>query len=113
MLEQDLYTVVESLVGSRVYPGRVPEGSVYPAIDFIFIEGPPDQTQQDYIRNPRVRFNVWADTYDDMLNAALALRQRLDHHIGDFSALFMGGLDLDDPETGKFHRVVDFSLWGN
>jgi hypothetical protein len=113
VLEVEVGTVVGGMANGNIFPYRLPEGTAFPAVDFVYFEGSPIQSQTSYFRNPRLRFGIWAQTFDDMLTIFHSLLDLLDHHTGTFSALFEGAQDIPDPETGLFHRIVDFYLWGN
>ncbi len=113
MFEQNLWTLIKGYSGGRIYPIRLPEDVVYPAVDFRVFNGNLIQSQTSTLRNPRLRFNVYADNWDDLLAGVQEIVGGLDRHTGAFSALWEWEQDLQDPETGLFHRVIDFRIWSN
>lgn len=112
-LEENVWEIISGVASGNIFPYRLPENTAYPAVDFIYFEGAPIRSQNGSFRNPRLRFSIWADTFDDMIGVFRNLISLLDYHKGAFSSLFEGVQDIPDPETQLFHRVVDFYVWGN
>lgn len=112
-LEANLWSLIQGLSGGRIYQTRLPQGVTYPAVDFRIFDGTPIQSQTSTLRNPRLRFNVYAKDPDDLVAGVNEIIGVLNHHTGSFSALWEGEMDLQDPETGLYHRVIDFRVWSN
>lgn len=109
--ESAFYLLLKNVVGGRVYPGRLPQSPTLPAIDFLNVGG-SSMAAQDSVgpRNPRVRLNVWAKDYDSLITTSESAISALHGNNGSFSAIFEGDQDIDDPNTGLFHRVLEFSV---
>ncbi len=134
-MESDLRTyllgdaTVAALVGTRVYPVRLPQGGTFPAITYQRVSqvpvgrptsGPPS------VVAARVQFDVWSlnrdgvDGYAAARALADAVRQRLD---GKTGALGSGLTVVQDvrldaerdtgyDETGELYRIsLDFTAW--
>lgn len=115
MIEKELYLLLTQhprMANIAVYPNRLAQGTTFPAINYSSVGGSPSRQQDGRLRHPRFHFNVWGTTYDEMLDAINKLMQTLDgYNSGTMSATYDGELDLDDPETNLFRRVIDFEMW--
>lgn len=115
-LEQKLYSAVKNLAGGNIYSGRLPQiltdKSTTPAIAYWIVAGAPDITQTSFLRNPRYRFDVWGKTPVEIATVSQALIAAIDHRSGlGFTARFIGEIDVNDPQSGLFHRALEFSIW--
>jgi hypothetical protein len=118
-LEDNMATAVDGLVNGNVYAGFLPRGltddvTKLPAVSYFIVAPSVEHNQQNYLRTPRYRFDVWGTDLDQILTAAGQIINALDHKQGlGFSALFQGEIDVDDPDSRLFHRVLEFLVWGN
>lgn len=109
--EDEFYLLMSNVAGGRVYPGRLPQPPTFPAVDFSNVGGSSMAAQNSIgPRNPRIRLNVWAKNYDDLITTSEKVVSVLHGNNGSFSAIFEGDQDIDDPNTGLFHRVLEFSV---
>ena len=105
---------VVSLVGTRVYPLKLPAQAVMPAITFQRISGPKAiATQADEgPTHARIRINCWASTYEGSNALAGAVVSDL---AGDAGPGLGHGKDGDqeddDPNTGLFRRRLEYLYW--
>ena len=105
---------VVSLVGTRVYPLKLPAQAVMPAITYQRISGPkPIATQADEgPTHARIRINCWASTYEGSNALAGAVVSDL---AGDAGPGLGHGKDGDqeddDPNTGLFRRRLEYLYW--
>lgn len=113
-VEKELYLLLTqsaAMSAVKVYPRRIPQDTVFPAIDYATPSSVPVHSQSGFFRTMRMRFNVWGTNLDSMLDAYNALLGVLDgYNSGTMSAQYVGDLDSDDPETGLFRKVVDFFI---
>ena len=109
-------------VGDRVYPRRLPQDAVLPAVTYQIIPAVgPLKVQDDahggstvatYMR-VRMQFDCWAATYDDMEDLAQELRQNLHAFSGTWGTLPIASVhtDLDfdsyDEEVDNYRRIID------
>lgn len=75
---------VTSLVGSRVEPGALPQGSELPALVFNKISGAPiyDDKGEAGLAESRVQIDCWATTYTGAIALAAAVQDSLSAFFG-------------------------------
>ena len=113
MIEEEVYRVLSTaLVTDSIYPHRLPEGSVkFPAVVIYGAGGVPIDAQDAYVRVVIVRCDVWAQTFDEVVNTARDVRSVLArYNSGSMSSVYRGELDIDDPDTGMFRRTLEFVM---
>ena len=103
-------------IGTRVWPGRLPQEPVLPALTYTRLSAPPELTQTSYVlRRIRVAFGCWAKTYDGAAALGAVLISSLAHkpiEEGGGNCLLLGDRDVaPDPETGLFRRLVEFQIY--
>lgn len=66
---------VAALVGTRVYPGAVPQGATLPAAVCNLISAAPSYSDdgEDGIREDRLQIDCWGSTYSQAKTAARAV----------------------------------------
>lgn len=123
LLSEAIYAHFPSVmsVGDRVYPRRLPQDAVLPALCFQVIPavGPlkVHSMAHDvgsvplYVRQ-RVQWDVWGDTYLIMDDLARELRQHISGFAGYWGDLRVAvTLDLDfdsyDQVVDKYRRIMD------
>lgn len=103
-------------VSDRVYPERLPQDAVLPALVYQLVpaEGPLYTHDGDTeIAIVRVQFDCWGDTFDDAVALFAELRTALSGYSGDWGDTFVGHClldgwhDDDDQKTGAHRRIVD------
>lgn len=112
---------VSALVDERIYPFRLPEGCVLPAIAWqrisssrIYTHDPFEDTAA-FVR-ARVQFSCWAVTPLEAIQIGEAVLLALSGYSGDMSGQLIGAssaeLELDEYEqqTKLYRRVVDFFI---
>lgn len=106
---------VAALVGTRVYPIRLPELPTLPALTYQRISSRPIGSHQGAgeLEAGRWQVTAWADTYNGVQALALATERALDGRLGSGiqAAIPAGQLDLFDPETGRYYVPVDVMIW--
>lgn len=109
---------VVALVGDRIHPGRLPQGSTLPALVYTRISSTAAATHRGRTRPERVRFQLdaWACTYDDAHMLAEACKS-----LSEFRGVVEGreivvefdtDRDLDEPELDLRRVAMDFFVWG-
>lgn len=105
---------VTGLVGARIYPMQMPQGTVLPAVTYQRISTVRAQGFAGSLglADPRIQIDAWAETYPVAKALGHAVRQALDGYTAPgVAALILDERDLIDAE-GRRHRVSqDFSLW--
>lgn len=105
-----------SAVSDRIWPGRLPQEPVLPAITYSRLAAPSEATQSSYeLRRVRMAFSCWAKTYDEATTVGGLLVSSLAHkpiEEGGGNCLLLGDLDVGpEPETGLFRRLVEFQIY--
>jgi hypothetical protein len=107
---------LQGLVGQRIYPLVMPQGSETPALVLTVISDIPensfDGTAETRLREARVQIDSYAETYlqaHQLADAVLAIVGNLSRP--DLSAVADDSRDLYDDET-ELHRVsADFAVF--
>ena len=109
---------VTSLAGTRMYPRKLPQTPVLPAIVYQRIDTRRmhDMAGPDGLPRPRFQVTCWASNVGDAVTLAAAVRGRLDGYRGAWgdvtvgSCLCVGESDADDPETGRVGVRQDYMI---
>jgi len=112
---------ITALVGTRIFPLRVPEGATLPALVYHKISGPSAHSKDGdmSLNHPRYQFTVWADKYADAKAVRTAVNAALNSFVNGST---MGGIvvdqiiaendaDLHDPQTLEFGASIDATIW--
>lgn len=112
---------VSALVGERIYPNRLAEKTLIPAITWHRVDAPRTYTfdsfeDTDAWVQARIQFNCWAYTPDVAMTVGEAVLMALSGFDGDMAGQLIGSsfavneFDTYEGET-KFHRrILDFII---
>jgi hypothetical protein len=109
---------VTALAGQRIYPVRLPRGVTLPAITYLIVSAPRDETQQgpSGLVYTRLQVSCWGEDYDAAKAVSEAVRRTLDGYRGTVADLRIDGVELlserDDiePEPGTYQSVLDLRV---
>jgi len=117
-------TALAALVGSRVHPVSIPQGSLFPAIAVTRIDGAPLYADEGEVglADPRVHIDVWGATYKDVKLIARKVVTRVNglrsHFINGVqfrSAILDAERDFREEGTNaaeyRYRVNLDFILW--
>jgi hypothetical protein len=118
ILEATLYTKlsttagIAALVGTRIYPMIMPQGSTYPAVTFQRIATEPREScmvADCGIVRARIQITAWADTFTAAKAVADQVRQALQRWTGTGiqGSFIIGEYDLYDEEALKYGAAID------
>ena len=127
VLESALFTYlsadpgVSALVGTRIYPVRLPEGTVLPAIAWQRISATRLYTHDSFedtraFVNARVQFSCWSNVPIEAIQVGEAVLLALSGYNGDMAGVLIGqssaDLELDDYQSDVklYRRLVDFMI---
>ena len=124
-IEQDLRTYllglapIATLLGTRLYPARLPQGVTLPALTYQRIAGIPEVTYDGAanLSRARIQIDVWADSYGAMVELAKAIRGALSGYRGAMGstsvtvARVLNEIDMPEPEPPLWRRVMDCAIW--
>lgn len=125
--EKVIYTLltgsaeVSALVGSKVYPGRIPQNTTMPAIAYELVSGvdivPINAQAGGVILRSRVQVSVLARTYAQVKTIQEAIRGTLLFKSGLIAGVRVVGITRDligaderDDELGLYMQGVDYLL---
>lgn len=113
-------TGLAALVSNRIYPMRLKQDTVLPAITYQRISTPRetshDQTAKG-LSSPRFQIGIYANRQMEVLEIADALRDCLQGYRGEWSGiridavLIVGEMDMEGAEEiGIYNRMVDYRI---
>lgn len=110
---------LSGLIGTRLYPLKMPQKPTYPAITYQWVTGQRVHSTDGAsgLAGPRVQFDCWAETYLAMESVFEALRLRLDGYQGAAGttkvqgAFFDNERDLYEDKVEIYRRSVDYFIW--
>lgn len=108
-------TIVSLLsnIGVSAYPLVAPHDAITPCVVYqkIFIN--PLRTHEGYVADrSRWQLACWAYTYDESVALAEQVRAAFDLNQIEFElSTREGEIDLPDPDTNLYRRILDFQIW--
>lgn len=112
---------ISALVGDRIYPNHLTEGTLIPAISWNRVSARRIYTYDafadtDAWAQARIQINCWAYTAEEAMEVGEAVLLALSGYDGDMSGQLVGSsfadneLDMYEAAT-KFHRrILDFLI---
>lgn len=112
---------VSALVGDRIYPVRLPEKAVLPAIAWNRVSANRLNTydafeQTDAWVQARVQFNCWYNTAEGAIEVGEAVLLALSGYGGDMSGQLIGSsfavneFDTYEAATKLYRRILEFVI---
>jgi hypothetical protein len=105
---------MENLVGSRIYPGWIPENAIMPAVAFLVIS---DTNHHDIsVAFPRMQFSVFSPRYLEAKEIADVIKKSLKRFKGDMGGtpviqiVFENGYETFENASRIYHVVLDFKI---
>lgn len=106
---------VAPLVADRIYPRRLPEGWMAPAITYFRVSSSPVLSQEGVsLDNPRIQIDCWANDPDTAEELSIAVRHALAGRWPTSmaqSAIPISDQNVDDPDTLIHHWILEFSFY--
>ncbi len=124
MIEADLRThllaqaSITALIGARLYPQQLPQGTELPAVTYQRIAGQSliDHEGAAGIGRARIQLDCWGESYGAAAALADTLRLALSGYRGAMgsnpatNARVINILDVPEPELALWRRMVEISL---
>jgi hypothetical protein len=121
MITVDLVTFLHNhpglvgLIGTRLFPVRLPQGIGLPAGTYLRVDAPVGMTQQGgEVARPRYQFDFYAGSYLEVEAVAVAFLDA----VGDWRegrrdpAMVSGPYDAPEPpELNRYRMTVDVVFW--
>lgn len=112
---------VESLVDDRVYPMRVPEGAILPAISYGRTSATRTYTYDSFedtnaFVRVRMQFNCWSSKAEEAMQVGEAVLLALSGYDGELSGQLVASAfnvleqDMYEGETKMYRRMLDFMI---
>ena len=113
------YAGLTALIGSRVYPLKMPQKPTLPAVSYQRIDGPRESAiaSDMGMAHPRMQVDCWASTYAGVKAVATQVRAALQRW-SDAAAspvvldsLLESDQDLYEAEVEIYRVSMDFIIW--
>lgn len=106
---------VSALAGSRVYPMRLPQLGLLPAMTYQLISNNPVSSidGDSGLDNVRMQITCWAKTSYQAIALSLAARRAIEKAASSLKAIMIMELDTEDPETRSYGIITDYSMWSS
>lgn len=106
---------IAGLVGTRIYPAKLPQDPTMPAIMYQYIDGNSDISTDGPtgLATSTVQVDCWGASYSQMDALYEAVRLRLNGYAGgdEVQGVFLvRKRDLYDDEAELFRRTADWSI---
>jgi hypothetical protein len=114
---------VYAIVGDRIFPIKLPQGTTVPAITYQLIDDPPASQaygEKSAMPYPRYAINCWAADPDKAVELKEAVKLALECQLGwwegsagrrrVWDSRYLGQRELDQPEAGLYIRQLDFRI---
>lgn len=111
------YSPISDVVGARVFPIKLPQGTTADSIVYNRISGAGDYTLQGLsgFANNRMQIDAWAPTADKATTLANLIRDRIDGYRGEMGTdsppaitvhgVFMADQREDYDDEAQLHRM--------
>lgn len=131
VLDEGLYTYLStyaglvSLISTRVYAFKIPQGATLPCLTFFRVSTPREATHDssgigNELSHPRFQFDAWATTYasakaiSDQVRAALhGKKSTIATGVSINGSLAQDERPTYEPETQLYRVSSDFIIWHN
>jgi hypothetical protein len=125
MIESELRTYllaqsgIAALIGTRVYPMKLPQSPTLPAITYQRVSGSRVQslTGPSGMAHPRIQVDCWAASYDGAKALAAEVQDDLDGYRGTMGTTRVGGVivygdrDWYEPDVDIYRVTIDITIW--
>lgn len=107
---------ISNLIGTRIYPNKIEQGSEFPQLAHLFLEKPPTNGQGGICaRNFEFAIHITSFDYDEALDLKERLITLLNNYKGIVSGVNIGyivfdgdSLNLLENDTELYHITLDF-----
>lgn len=118
LVEEAIVTLLSAVASGRIYGHNLPRGATLPAVTYMKVSGPRDQTMQGPSGLVSARFQVssWGTSYGAAKTLSDDVRQALDGYMGTTDGVSIGGIELVnetdqyEAEPNVFQTIMDFRV---
>jgi len=102
---------VVDIIGTRLYPMRIPQNGSLPAAVYQRISAVPVTSMDgdSGLDDIRIQISCWAATYAQAVDLASKIRTAINS--SSLKSRTNGIIDNEDPETKNYGVIQDFSMW--
>jgi len=128
LLEEALYSkltgtaAITALVGTRIFPGYLPQTAALPAMSYWRVAGMREHAQgtDPGVARPRIQIDAWGKKYSQVQSVADALRTALQDSSGLWGGVggvtilavhYYGDSHFYEDETEVHHIASEFVIW--
>jgi hypothetical protein len=111
------YTPLYGMVGEKIYPMKVAQNVVYPALSYQTVSTVPAECLGDTSKldEVRIQISVFSRFYDQAFDIDQAVRGALDQYRGELKGYklyisYVGSRDLYEEDAQIFHRSTDYKV---
>lgn len=120
MLEVDLREYLleneelTSLIGTRLYPGWIPENAKMPSIAYFTVHG--KRHHDIAVAYPRIQFSIFSSRYLEAKKIANVIKNLLQRYKGEMGSskiiqgAFQNEYDMYESDRGLYHIAIDFKI---
>ncbi len=107
MIEKDLYNTLKN-VCERVYPVKMPQGVVYPAITYFVVSDIPEQSLYGNIfdNSTRLQIDIWTKSYEEGKDLKVAVVEK----IIELKGSNMSSQDFFEDDIEVYRQIIDFII---
>ena len=110
---------LEGIIGTRVFPLRMPHDTKLPAITFSRISAVREMTHNgnSHLARPRLQFNCWSEDYLEAKELAHKLMNILHGFSGEVDGITIRSVTVDlefdifDDATNLYQTLLDATFW--
>ena len=116
MIAETIYTLIGTVAGGQVYPGRIPQKTPPPFVKHFRVGTSPTRTKSGpALHTIRYQISVFAKTLTEAEAIADTIRQTLDDYRGTEankidSIIFINQYETFDHESDLEHVVQDYQI---
>jgi hypothetical protein len=118
LVEEAIVSLLSGVAGGRSYGYRLPRNVTLPALTYMKVSGPRDQTQEgpSGLVAARVQVSSWGATYGAAKTLSNAVRLALDGYRGTTLDVRIDGIQLlnesdqNEPEPDTYQVIMDFRV---
>ena len=105
---------LKALIGTRIYPGWIPENATMPSVAFLTVSGVRHHNID--VAYPRIQFSVFSSRYLEAKEIASEIRKSLRRHEGMtgstriIQGVFENENEMYEKDTLLYHIACDFKI---
>ena len=108
MIEKDLFSTLKN-VCDRIYPVKLPEGAIYPAIIYqVIYDGANQAFNSGNYMSRDVRFQI--DVFSKSYSEAKTLKEEVINEVIGLNAGDISSQDIYEDELDLYRQIIDIKI---